>query len=508
MSVDTSTRIVVVELDGATWAVADELMDAGRLPHLERIMRCGARGVLRSLEPMLSPALWATIYTGKTTAEHGIVSFSATSNSVRCKRLWDILAQAGITIGLMGSFTTWPPQPFDSGFVVPDYVTALSSQTFPPHLKCLQEMVLDVRLPRGRTRRHLRLAWQLLRTGVHPIDLIRGGLLLLLDRTVLRALHEVWRKALTIEAMRAEAFIHLYKRYRPRFATFHYHAIDTIGHRFWQYYEPSAFDIPLPPGDVRRYRLAIPHAYIQADRLIGHLLKVLDQDTTLVVLSDHGQGACREVTTVAFLDLATLVSLLGIQDVVVPVRTGVKHYLHFQDRALMRLTEQRLQGAFVAQTGEPVFCAVNSRGHCLSFEVAQKAFPGMDRSLERSIVVSGLGRVSMQDLRVRTGSLISSRHTPDGLVVLYGRHVPPGNTLRNASILDVTPTILALFGLPVARDMKGRVWWEVLDLDRSRVEEYVDTYDRESNSHGASPVPLTADELALLRDRLCDLGYL
>jgi hypothetical protein len=43
---------------------------------------------------------------------------------------------------------------------------------------------------------------------------------------------------------------------------------------------------------------------------------------------------------------------------------------------------------------------------------------------------------------------------PDGFLLAYGTTVGPGRYQRG-SIVDVTPTILYFFGLPVGRDMDG-----------------------------------------------------
>ena len=44
---------------------------------------------------------------------------------------------------------------------------------------------------------------------------------------------------------------------------------------------------------------------------------------------------------------------------------------------------------------------------------------------------------------------------PDGFLLTYGRAVRPGARLPRGSLVDVTPTVLYFFGLPVARDMDG-----------------------------------------------------
>ena len=57
---------------------------------------------------------------------------------------------------------------------------------------------------------------------------------------------------------------------------------------------------------------------------------------------------------------------------------------------------------------------------------------------------------------------------PPGLLLAYGEGIRPGAVLAGASILDVAPTLLYLLGLPVARDMEGRVLTEMLEPGYAR----------------------------------------
>ena len=44
---------------------------------------------------------------------------------------------------------------------------------------------------------------------------------------------------------------------------------------------------------------------------------------------------------------------------------------------------------------------------------------------------------------------------PDGFLLTYGHAVRPRARLPRGSLVDITPTLLYFFGLPVARDMDG-----------------------------------------------------
>ncbi len=47
--------------------------------------------------------------------------------------------------------------------------------------------------------------------------------------------------------------------------------------------------------------------------------------------------------------------------------------------------------------------------------------------------------------------------SPDGVLLLYGEGVKAKTRLRSAELVDVTPTLLFALGLPIARDLDGRV---------------------------------------------------
>jgi predicted AlkP superfamily phosphohydrolase/phosphomutase len=85
------------------------------------------------------------------------------------------------------------------------------------------------------------------------------------------------------------------------------------------------------------------------------------------------------------------------------------------------------------------------------------------------LVVSGHGLAPSPLWRRLVGALTgappdaaSHAGAPPGVLVAVGDGIERGATVRGASVVDVAPTILYLLGLPVARDMEGRVLTELV----------------------------------------------
>jgi len=101
--------------------------------------------------------------------------------------------------------------------------------------------------------------------------------------------------------------------------------------------------------------------------------------------------------------------------------------------------------------------------------------------------------------------IFSHSNSPDGIIIISGRHVRRG-VVVNASVLDVTPTILYLMDLPVADDMDGRVLTEVFDpaLFAKYQVDSIPTYDTRVYTN-STPLKSGVDEA--IEKRLRGIGY-
>jgi tetratricopeptide (TPR) repeat protein len=99
-------------------------------------------------------------------------------------------------------------------------------------------------------------------------------------------------------------------------------------------------------------------------------------------------------------------------------------------------------------------------------------------------------------------------HRQFGIACLSGPGVRQGETLYGASLLDVTPTILSLFGLPLGEDMDGRPWLEVLDADAAPT--YIESWESAEGDAGMHQAELRDDPVGAAEAvrRLVQLGYI
>jgi len=72
---------------------------------------------------------------------------------------------------------------------------------------------------------------------------------------------------------------------------------------------------------------------------------------------------------------------------------------------------------------------------------------------------------------------------PHGIIVMKGPNIKSGYSIQDAHIYDIVPTVLYLFGMPVAKDMDGKVITEALDekLLQKRPVRYIESYENESH---------------------------
>jgi predicted AlkP superfamily pyrophosphatase or phosphodiesterase len=135
------------------------------------------------------------------------------------------------------------------------------------------------------------------------------------------------------------------------------------------------------------------------------------------------------------------------------------------------------------------------------------------------MIVSDHGFETKRDLkerwergeRIRTeegGKDVPWDHGVDGIFIMTGPGVRESNRLPDMSVVDVTPTMLAYLGLPVAEDMDGAPG--LAALEESFLEEhpvtFIPTYETGGPRGDETPMESPMDEG--IKEKLRALGYI
>ncbi|HJT80092.1 MAG TPA: alkaline phosphatase family protein [Chthoniobacterales bacterium] len=108
--------------------------------------------------------------------------------------------------------------------------------------------------------------------------------------------------------------------------------------------------------------------------------------------------------------------------------------------------------------------------------------------------------------RIPTGPAVW--HRPLGIFCARGAEFKRDERIYGASLLDITPTVLTLFGLPVGQDMEGRVLVEAFQ-DAPKLE-FIPSWEEVPGNSGmhTGETELPPEESAALLEQFIALGYI
>ncbi len=115
-------RALIVAIDAASFPHASRLIEDGRLPNLEAIASRGLGRPLRSMFAMEPSRNWTIVATGREARMSKIRGFERTkvgftSFDRRVPALWNILTDAGLSVGVVGWWNTYPVEKVNGVFV-------------------------------------------------------------------------------------------------------------------------------------------------------------------------------------------------------------------------------------------------------------------------------------------------------------------------------------------------------------------------------------------------------
>jgi len=455
-----AAKALVIGLDCAPpQLVFDRWLD--ELPAIRSLTERGSFGVLRSCDPPITVPAWSVMTSSRNPGALGIYGFRnrrdhsydglsfATSRSVRVPRVWDILSAHDRPVIVLGVPGTYPVTPVNGAmvacFLTPDVET--SQYTHPPELKdeiaqVVGRYLIDV--PDFRTEEK---------------DRLLGDLEEMTDKRFRLAEHLLatrpWDLFFMVEM-----------------------GTDRIHHAFWRFTDPEhrLFE----PGN--RYETAILDYYRRLDERIGRLLRFADEDTAVLIVSDHGAkridgGICvnewlRQEGYLVLKEEPSGPSRLT-PDLIDWSRTVAWGEGGYYCRLFLNVEGREPEGLVPAADYERVRGELKAKLEALGDErgrpIGTVAHRPEDLYPERNGVAPDL-MVYFGDLlwrsvgQVGTGAVHvfendtgpdDANHAHEGLYVLAGGGAEPGAGPER-DIRDIAPTLLTLLGEPVPAEMEGK----------------------------------------------------
>lgn len=463
----TDKKVFVIGLDCA----APELIFQrwrDDLPNLSRLAAQGWWGELTSCTPCITVPAWSSMLSSKDPGTLGFYGFRnradhsydkmfiATAQAVQEKRVWDYLGEADKTSVVVGVPQTFPVQPLN-GCLISSFLTPniQSDFTYPAALK--QEVLqiapdYDFDVPDFRTEDKdwlLRQIYAMTEKRFRVVDHLLAT--------------KPWDFFMVMEI-----------------------GVDRIHHGFWSYHDPEHFRYE--PGNP--YEQAIHDYYVMIDNQIGKWLQTLDDNTAVMVVSDHGAkrmdgGICVNEWLwrngyLAFKQEPTPGQIRRLEALEIDwSRTRAWGDGGYYGRIFLNVAGREPQGiipqteyeAVRAELARALAAIPGPRGEDIGTQVfkPEEIYQTVKGVAPDLLVYFGdlfwrsvgtVGYDSIYTFENDTGP-DDCNHAQNGMFICYDPERPGhGTQIQGAQLMDVAPSILNTLGLQVPADMQGRLLWE------------------------------------------------
>jgi len=431
------------------------------LPNLRGLMETGLWGRMESTTPPITVPAWACMLTSKDPGQLGCYGFRnradysyermhiASAGAIRVPWVWDVLAQAGKKVVVVGVPPTYPPRPVN-GCMISCFLTPSpqSRYTYPPELKGEIEALVGEYPPDV--------------TGFRTEDKSR----------LLKDIYEVSEKHFQV-------IKYLLRSKEWDFFAFVEMGPDRIHHGFWKYHDPE--HPKHEPGNP--YQNAIRDYYRFLDGEIGEILSLADEETMVLVVSDH--GAQRMYGGICINEWLIREGYLRVKEKpegLVPLDKVEVDWEHtvawgeggYYGRVFLNVQGREPQGVVPPADYEKVReelarkleAIPDPEGRPLGTRVfkPQELYREVRRIPPDLIVyfgnlawrsVGSLGLNAVHTFENDTGP-DDANHAPYGVFILYAPQYGIKGQARNLHIMDVAPTILKLMKVPVPLWMEGK----------------------------------------------------
>jgi predicted AlkP superfamily phosphohydrolase/phosphomutase len=403
------SKVLLIGWDAADWKVIGPLLASGEMPALKGLIDKGVYGNMSTMNPPYSPMLWTSVATGKTPDKHGVLGFielapdlkgirPVTTNSRKTRAIWNILHNQGYRSNLIGWWPSYPAEPIN-GVVISEKFQKINKD--PKKKNPIRLGTVHPESYLGKVKDLRMRPYEV--TDQHILPFIPKAAEIDQEKDqALSTFAKLFSENVSVHA--ASTFT--MQNTEWDFMAIYFDLIDHMCHAFMKYHPPLLKGVPLAYYEI--YKDVIKSTCKFQDMMLERTLSLVDDDTTVIIMSDHGY------------------------------ESGSRRILKMPKYPAAPALEHRQFGIFAA-------CGPN---------------------IKKNEKIFGLG------------------------------------------LIDVTPTILHAFGLPVGKDMDGKV---ALDIFKEPGKvEYIDSWDEVAGDFGELEKERETDQLSdnETMEQLIELGYI
>ena len=284
-------RVILVGVNGMELDIIRPLLLKGQMPNLARVIAKGAYGKLRTVSAPNCPRVYSTLFTSTNPEEHGVTGFlvggiTANTHMLKQEPIWSLLSKSGITVGMANVPATFPVMPVN-GYMISGMLTR--GKNCEDGVLCapkLSEVTGGDAVYPSSMREEL-----LKNVGDFYIDCERMPSAADLKQHETAVIDHWLAKVQTIREQQTKLFDYLLTAHPTDFTFLAQSCEDRTGH--WLY-PITPFNVGYNASINGTRQDAFPNQYIAFDKVLGTILKHIDENTYLVIISDHGIKPLRE----------------------------------------------------------------------------------------------------------------------------------------------------------------------------------------------------------------------
>ena len=447
------TRVILIEFNELTPRLLDAWMASGDLPNFKHFHDRSQVFVTEAddsdpvnLEPWIQ---WYSIHTGLPFRQHGVFHLT---DGLRAGHpdVWSVLHGYGKRVWNCASMNARGFSYEGSAFLSDPWCSTESAH--PAELTTFQRFVAHQVQEHAKPENGLGLRDN---AGFIAFMATHGLRLSTVSAITRQLLSEItssgdskWRRVALLDRLQFDVFRHYYRRFQPDFCSFFLNSTAHLQHAYWRHMEPDAFTIQPSTAEVGKYKDAILFGYQEMDRLLGEFEALAGPDVQLILATALSQQPYTKYEAIGGHHfyrphaVHDLLATLGITtEKIMPVMTH-QFLAHFADQAQAERAKDLLSRLML--DGRPVFGFDSSEPGTLYFgnQMHTLVEPG-SRIMTSSNSDTGF---DYYEVFYRIDAMKSGRHHPDGcLWIRNGKHERHQDKV---SILDILPTILAMYDLP------------------------------------------------------------